>query len=76
MCAIFFNIASAFDKVWHEGVIYKLIRLNFPNYIICWVNEFLKNRMFAVRINNEITNKIKIEAGVTQGAVLSPTLFS
>ena len=39
MCAIFFDIASAFDKVWHEGVIYKLIRLNFPNYIICWVND-------------------------------------
>ena len=76
MCAIFFDIASAFDKIWHEGVIYKMIRLNFPNYIICWVNEFLKNRMFAVRINNAISNKIEIEAGVPQGAVLSPTLFS
>jgi hypothetical protein len=29
MRAIFFDIASAFDKVWHLGLIYKLIKLNF-----------------------------------------------
>ena len=26
VCAIFFDIASAFDKVWHDGLIYKLHR--------------------------------------------------
>ena len=76
MCAIFFDIASAFDKIWHEGLIYKLIKLNFPKYIICWINQFLKNRFFAVKMNNIITNKLIITAGVPQGAVLSPTLFS
>lgn len=38
--------------------------------------EFLSNRQFAVRINNSITAKRIISAGVPQGAVLSPTLFS
>jgi hypothetical protein len=55
MCIIFFDIASAFDKVWHQGLIYKLIKLNFPFYIICWIREFLNNRMFSVRVNNFIT---------------------
>jgi hypothetical protein len=38
--------------------------------------DFLSNRQFAVRINNSITAKRNISAGVPQGAVLSPTLFS
>jgi hypothetical protein len=76
LCTIFFDIASAFDKVWHDGLIYKLIKLNFPKYILCWLMDFLSNRQFAVRINNSITAKRIISAGVPQGAVLSPTLFS
>ena len=76
MCSIFFDIASAFDKVWHDGLIYKLIKLNFPTFIISWLRNFLTNRHFSVKMNGAITNKIKITAGVPQGAVLSPTLFS
>ena len=76
VCAIFFDIASAFDKVWHRGLIYKMIKLKIPNYIIYWINDFLSNRYFAVKINEFISCMICIEAGVPQGAVLSPTLFS
>ena len=39
-------------------------------------NRLFLNRLFAVRVNNTITNKLIISAGVPQGAVLSPTLFS
>jgi retron-type reverse transcriptase len=76
MCTIFFDIASAFDKVWHDGVIYKLIKLKCPKYIICWLKDFLTNRVFAVRINEWITKQLPISTGVPQGAVLSPVLFS
>jgi hypothetical protein len=76
MCTIFFDIASAFDKVWHDGVIYKLIKLKCPKYIICWLKDFLTNRVFAVRINEWIIKQLPISTGVPQGAVLSPVLFS
>ena len=76
MCSIFFDIASAFDKVWHNGLLYKMIKLNFPKYIILWLKNFLFNRLFAIRINNVKTDKFIIGAGVPQGAVLSPFLFS
>lgn len=76
MCTIFFDIASAFDKVWHDGVIYKLIKLKCPKYIICWLKDFLTKRVFAVRINEWITKQLPISTGVPQGAVLSPVLFS
>ena len=42
MCTIFFDIASAFDKVWHEGLVYKLIKLNCPNTLyVGLVNSYL-----------------------------------
>ena len=52
MCTIFFDIASAFDKVWHKGLLYKLIKWNFPFYLICWIKEFIDRRYFSVRVNN------------------------
>jgi retron-type reverse transcriptase len=76
MCSIFFDIAAAFDKIWHDGLIYKLIKINLPKFIINWIIHFLSHRFFAVRVNNSITDKSIITTGVPQGAVLSPTLFS
>ena len=75
MCTIFFDIASAFDKVWHKGLLYKLIKWNFPFYLICWIKEFIDRRYFSVRVNNCLSKKSLVETGVPQGAVLSPTLF-
>jgi len=48
VCAIFFDIAAAFDKVWHNGLIYKLTQMKLPLYLINWFIEFLKNRKFKV----------------------------
>ena len=44
VCGIFFDISKAFDKVWHLGLIYKLINLGVPKYIIKFVIDFLNNR--------------------------------
>ena len=30
MCCLFFDISKAFDKVWHNGLLYKLVLLNCP----------------------------------------------
>ena len=40
MYTFFFVIASAFDKVWHDGLIYKLIKLNFQNTLSFGLNYF------------------------------------
>jgi hypothetical protein len=52
VCRIFFDIASAFDKVWHKGIIYKLIKLKTPSFIVSWLRDFLDNRFFYVKIKN------------------------
>ena len=74
--AIFFDIEAAFDKVWHNGLIYKLIQARVPYYIVRFMITFLENRRFRIKINNEYSEWIIILCGVPQGAVLSPTLFA
>ncbi len=74
--AVFFDIASAFDKVWHRGLILKLVALKTPYYLLKILMEFLDNRKFFVQIGKTKSRVCSIEAGVPQGGVLSPTLFS
>jgi hypothetical protein len=38
VCAIFFDIQSAFDKVWHNGLIHKMNQMNLHIYIQRWWN--------------------------------------
>ena len=73
---IFFDVSSAFDKVWHNGLIYKCIKYKLPYYIIRILVDYLKDRSFTVKIGNSFSTSRVIEAGVPQGGVLSPTLFS
>jgi hypothetical protein len=73
---VFFDIAAAFDKVWHKGLIFKMINHKIPSEIVLWVQNFLTDRSFKVKINNLFSDSKSITAGVPQGAILSPILFS
>ena len=63
VCGIFFDIASAFDKVWHKGLIYKLIKLNIPLHFVSWINNFLEDRSFTIKIDDFISVTCEIQAG-------------
>jgi hypothetical protein len=45
-------------------------------YIVYWTQAFLMNRSFVVKVNEEYSLPHPILAGVPQGAVISPILFS
>lgn len=76
MCCLFFDISKAFDKVWWSGLLYKLIEMKIPVYILFWIKSFLSNRGFQVKINGKISSRGSIKAGVPQGAIISPLLFN
>ena len=59
-----FDIQAAFDAVWHEGLIYKMLKYNIPRYLINWTRGFLSNRSFEVKVNDSITKPAPIITGV------------
>ena len=75
-CGVVFDIMKAFDKVWLNGLIYKLALAGLPNKLGNWIKEFISNRKFCIKVENEKSSMYNIQAGVPQGAILSPILFS
>ena len=72
---VFCDISKAFDKVWHEGLIYKLSKLGIRGNILEWFKDYLQFRKQRVVIKGEKSDWGVIGAGVPQGSVLGPLLF-
>lgn len=54
--AIFLDIEKAFDTVWIEGLIYKMLSFGFDKCICRYFFNYATNRKFAVKISNFISN--------------------
>ena len=72
---VFLDISKAFDKVWHNGLIYKLkqngVSCNLLNLII----DFLDPRKQRVVLNGQYSSWASCKAGVPQGSILGPLFF-
>jgi retron-type reverse transcriptase len=74
--AVFLCIEKAFDATWHNGLLYKLSKMNFSANLIKLISSFLSNRKFSVSMEGEISTQRIMKARVPQGSVLSPTLLN
>ena len=70
------DISKAFDKVWHEGLIFKFLINNFHPNLTRIISSYLHNRKACIRIGNYIGPNFNLKCGVPQGGCLSPTLFN
>ena len=48
---VFLDISKAFDKVWHNGLLYKLRKNGIKDKLLCVLIEFFKNRQQRVVLN-------------------------
>ena len=71
---IFLDVAQAFDKVWHKGLIHKL-RNQLPKQFSDILESYLTQRVFRVRQDDAFSELKEIRAGVPQGSVLGPVLY-
>lgn len=71
---IFLDVAQAFDKVWHQGLEFKLHR-DLPEQFFQILKSYISERHFRVKYENEYSQLKKITAGVPQGSVLGPILY-
>ena len=73
--AVFLDISKAFDKVWHEGLIFKLRQNGVCGKLLGFLESYLSNRKQRVSLNGFCSEYALIESGVPQGSVLGPLLF-
>ena len=73
---VYIDFKSAFDLVWREGVVYKLIQMGIKGKLLGIISSFLKERLLKVVINGAESEPKETDAGTPQGAVLSPLLFN
>lgn len=74
--AVFLDVSKAFDKVWHTGLLDKLLKHKYPTPLILLIKSFLSNRKFQVTLNDSKSTVKTMTAGVPQGSTLSPLLFN
>ena len=74
--AIFLDVEKAFDTVWHDGLLHKMMSMDIPLQLIKITESFLSDRTFSVKIEDQNSAVRKANAGVPQGSCLSPTLFN
>jgi len=73
--AIMLDFTRAFDLIWIDGLLLKLISLNITGKIYNWIKNFLENRKSKVKIQNAFSDPYSLDNGTPQGSSLSPTLF-
>ena len=73
--AVFVDLTKDFDKVWKEGLLFKLLRKKVCGNIYSWIQSYLFQRSVRVRLDGQTSSSVKIREGVPQGGVILPTVF-
>ena len=53
---VFLDISKAFDKVWHEGLIFKLKQNGISGNLLNLLCDFLRNRIQRVLLNGQVSD--------------------
>ena len=73
--ALFIDIEKAFDKINHESLL-QTIRKQFREQIHQLIKSYLSSRTFVIKIKDTYSQVKHIKAGLPQGSVLGPILYT
>ena len=74
-CLVYLDISKAFDRVWHDGLLFKLRQNGISGSLLNWFESYLCHRTQRVTLNGACSELSNVEAGVPQGSILGPLLF-
>lgn len=73
--AIMLDFSRAFDLLWVDGLLLKMMNLNITGCMLKWIRCFLTDRKYQVKIGNDYSFTYSTENGTPQGSAISPVLF-
>ena len=69
------DFSAAFDRVNHQGILYKLSSVGIGGSVLSVLTQFLSNRSQYVLVDGCCSKLVNVVSGVLQGSVLGPLLF-
>ena len=72
--SVYLDISNAFDRVWHDGLIYKIKRCGVSGALLSELSP-LKNKKQRTVLYGLNSDWGEISAGVPQGSILGPLFF-
>ena len=70
-CA-FIDHSKAFDTLNHDILYVKLNNLGVGKGVLDWCKDYLTNRSQSVKLCNNVSPRLQITCGVSQGSILGP----
>jgi len=74
--ACFVDLSKAFDSIWHEGLLFKLISKGISGRFFDMLKSLYSQSAASVKTNIGLSENFPVKIGVRQGCVLSPSLFN
>ena len=72
---VFLDISKAFDKVWHDGILFKLKTYGVKGKLLILIKNYLHARYQRVVLNGQISTWELVKYGDPKGYVLGPLMF-
>ena len=73
--SVFLVISKAFDKVLHDGIIFKLKQNGISGNLLNLLSNFLRNKKQKVVLNGKTSSCADVNVVVPQGSILDALLF-
>ena len=72
----FVDFQKAFDSIWHDGLLHKLLYKNIGGQFYHLISDMYSKTKCAVKNGNKRSSFFNYNRGVRQGCILSPLLFN